>query len=138
MWETAMTSLGHVNTASLKIANNTVYVYIEGHLLSVCISKSSAHPSLKPHSVNLGTLNSRMWKLCDDETNRHGVINESFCVEECCSYINIDWQPRFDYMLCGIYHTHHRLNAVFFTMGKNCSLKWEASKKSITNQNQIN
>ena len=57
MWETAMTSQGHVTTASLKQANKE---YIEGHFLSACISKSSAHPSLKLPAVNLGTLNRMM------------------------------------------------------------------------------
>ena len=56
-WETAMTSQGHVTTASLKQANKE---YIEGHFLSACISKSSAHPSLKLHTVYIGTLNSMM------------------------------------------------------------------------------
>ena len=43
-WETAMTSQGHVTSASLKQANNK---NIEGHFLSACISKkNSAHPSL--------------------------------------------------------------------------------------------
>ena len=49
MWETAMTSQGHVTTASLKQANKE---YIEGQFLSACISKSYAHPSLKLHTVN--------------------------------------------------------------------------------------
>ena len=47
-WETAMTSQGHVTPASLKQANKE---YVEGHFLSAWISKSSAHPSLKLHTV---------------------------------------------------------------------------------------
>ena len=50
-----MTSPGHVTTASLKQANNKNDN--RGVFLSACISKSSAHPSLKIHTVNLGTLN---------------------------------------------------------------------------------
>ena len=48
-WETAMTTQGHGTTTSLKQANE---YYIEGHFLSTCISKSSAHPSLEIHTVN--------------------------------------------------------------------------------------
>ena len=52
-----MTSRGHVTKASLKQTNEE---YIEGHFLSACVSGNSAHPCLKLHTVNLGTLNSRM------------------------------------------------------------------------------
>ena len=76
-WETAMTSQGHVTAASLKQADNE---YMEGRFLSACISKSSAHPSLRLHTVNLGTLNNTMWKFNHDQTNNHRVINKSFCV----------------------------------------------------------
>ena len=79
-----MTSQGHVTTASLKQANEE---YIEGHFLSACVSVNSAHPCLKLHTVNLGTLNSRMYKFDHDQTNSHIVINQSFDVEECWSYI---------------------------------------------------
>ena len=44
-WETAITSQGHVTTA------NKEYL-LEGHFLSNCISKGSAHPSLKLHITN--------------------------------------------------------------------------------------
>ena len=46
---TAMRSQGRVTTASLKQPNKE---YVEGHSLSACISKSSAHPSLKLRTVN--------------------------------------------------------------------------------------
>ena len=49
MWETAIKSQGHVTRASLKQANKEC---IEGYFLSACISKSSAHPTLKLHTVN--------------------------------------------------------------------------------------
>ena len=42
-WETAMT------TEPVKQAKKE---YIEGHFSSACISKSSAHQSFKPHTVN--------------------------------------------------------------------------------------
>ena len=85
-WETAMTWQGHVTTASLKQANRE---YIKGHFLSACHPKSSAHPSLKLHTVKWGTINGRMSKFAHDQTNSHGVIIGSFGVEECWSYINI-------------------------------------------------
>ena len=85
-WETAMTSQDHVTPASLKQANKE---YIEGHFLSVYISKSSAHPSLKLHTVNWGTLKSKIWKFDHDQTNSHRVINKSFGLKECWSYVNI-------------------------------------------------
>ena len=50
-WETAIKPQGHVTTASLKQANKE---YTEGHLLSACISKSFAHPTLKLHSIHWG------------------------------------------------------------------------------------
>ena len=52
-----MTSQGHVTTASLKPANKEDN---RGAFLSVFISKSSAHRSLKIHTVNCGTLNNMM------------------------------------------------------------------------------
>ena len=85
MFETAMTSHGHVTRASLKQANKED---IERHFLSACIAESPGHPSLKLHTVNWGTLNSMMWKFDHDQTNSHRVINKSFGVEECWSYIN--------------------------------------------------
>ena len=78
MLETAMTSQGDVTRASLKQA---IEEYIEGHFLSAYISKSSAHPSLKLHTANLGTLNSMMWNFDHDQTNSHRVLIKIFGVE---------------------------------------------------------
>ena len=47
--ETAMTSQGHVTTASSKQTNTK---NIKGHFLSAYVSKSSAHPFLKLHILN--------------------------------------------------------------------------------------
>ena len=63
---------------------------MEGHFLSTCISRSTAHPSLKLHTVNLGPLNSIMWKFDQDQTNSHRIVNKSFGVEECWFYKKID------------------------------------------------
>ena len=49
---------------------------------------SPAHPSLKLHKVNRGTLKSMMWKFDHYQTNSRRVINKSFGVEECWSYIS--------------------------------------------------
>ena len=81
-----MTSQGHVTTASLIQANKDNN--IERHFLSACISKSSAHQSLKLHTVNCWTLTSTMWQFDNDLTNSYGVIDKSFGVEEFWSYIN--------------------------------------------------
>ena len=83
-----MTSQGHVTRASLKQAYKD---YIEGSFLSTCISKISAHPTLKLRRVNWGTLNSMMWKLYHDQTNRHRLIKGSFGVEEWWPNIRSVW-----------------------------------------------
>ena len=56
-WETAMTSQGHVTTASLEQAKKG---YIEGQFLSAYISKSSTHPSLKLHTASFDTLHAML------------------------------------------------------------------------------
>ena len=64
--------------------------YSEENFLSPCISKSSAHPTLKPNTVNWRTLNSVMWMFDHDQTNSHRVINQSFGVKECWFYIDFN------------------------------------------------
>ena len=78
--------------------NKQIRKIIERHFLSACISKSSAHHSLKLHTVNCQTLHSTMWQFEHDMTNSHRGINKTFGVEECWSYIKYScitsgWPP---------------------------------------------
>ena len=74
-----------MTTVSLKQANKE---YIEGHFLSACTWKSSAHSSLKLPSANWRILRNMMLKFDHDQTSNHRVRGKSIGVEKFWSYVS--------------------------------------------------